>query len=185
MAVISWGKPRILIQSLDAGNNAPWIEVPTPVQESTQLTTTKGDKQEAKIEGGENEDVRYNANSYALAFNVRAAKGRKHPVKDNDGIVPGNYALALIPEDPSVPGFVFQKSVLSVEDAYTATDGATWNYTVDAIKKDKDTPQIQWGVINLTESDGNISKVECDPVDTDGDSDKFTVGNFNPPAPSK
>lgn len=58
MAVIGWGKPRIFIKDLDAVSPA-WEELPTPVEDSTQLTTTKGDKKEAKIEGGENEDVKY------------------------------------------------------------------------------------------------------------------------------
>lgn len=58
MAVIGWGKPRIFIKDLDA-SSPKWEELPTPVEDSTQLTTTKGDKQEAKIEGGENEDVKY------------------------------------------------------------------------------------------------------------------------------
>ena len=82
MAVIGWGKPRVFIKDLDA--SAPkWEELPTPVEDSTQLTTTKGDKQEAKIEGGENEDVKYGKNTYALALNIRAAKGRKRPVSDS------------------------------------------------------------------------------------------------------
>ena len=86
MAVIGWGKPRVFIKDLDA--SAPkWEELPTPVEDSTQLTTTKGDKQEAKIEGGENEDVKYGKNTYALALNIRAAKGRKRPVSDSDGVV--------------------------------------------------------------------------------------------------
>ena len=56
MAVIGWGKPRIFIKDLDVTSPA-WEELPTPVEDSTQLTTTKGDKQEAKIEGGENEEL--------------------------------------------------------------------------------------------------------------------------------
>ena len=75
MAVLGWGKPRILVKDLDA-TGAAWEELPTPVENSTQLATTKGDKQEAKIEGGENEDVKYGKNTYALTFNIRAAKGR-------------------------------------------------------------------------------------------------------------
>ena len=54
MAVIGWGKPRIFVKDLD-DQSAKWIELPTPVEDSTQLSTEKGDKQEAKIEGGENE----------------------------------------------------------------------------------------------------------------------------------
>lgn len=51
MAVIGWGKPRIFVKDLDTVSPS-WEELPTPVEDSTQLTTTKGDKKEAKIEGG-------------------------------------------------------------------------------------------------------------------------------------
>lgn len=96
MAVIGWGKPRIFVKDLDA-SSPKWEELPTPVENSTQLTTTKGDKQEAKIEGGENEDVKYGKNTYALVLNIRAAKGRKRPISDSDGVVTHNYAIALQP----------------------------------------------------------------------------------------
>lgn len=165
MAVISWGKPRIFVKDLDTPE-AAWVEFPTPSEGTTQLSTTKGNKQEAKIEGGENEDVRYGKNTYALALNIRAAKGRKKPVADDDGVVPHNYALALQPEDPETPGLVMRKSAVSVEDAYTASDGASWTYTFDALKAEKDKKQITWGVIDVEESGGTVSKVECTPLDT-------------------
>ena len=57
MAVLAWGKPRIFVKKL--GGSGSWIELPTPVEGSTQLSTTKGDKNEAKIEGGENDDYLY------------------------------------------------------------------------------------------------------------------------------
>ena len=60
MSKIGWGKPRIFIKRID-GSDSTWKEVPTPVQDSTSLETTKGDKLEAKLEGGMNEDVLYMA----------------------------------------------------------------------------------------------------------------------------
>ena len=51
-----------------------WIDIPTPVENSTKLTPTKGAKKEAKIEGGENEAVKYAANTYTFEFEIRAAK---------------------------------------------------------------------------------------------------------------
>lgn len=174
MAVIGWGKPRIFIKDLDA--SAPkWEELPTPVEDSTQLETTKGDKQEAKIEGGENEDVKYGKNTYALTLNIRAAKGRKRPISDNDGVVAHNYAIALQPEDKDVQGFCMEKTTVSVEDSFSTVDGGVWAYTFDALKPDADKKQIQWGKIIVTESSGTISKIECDPEDTTGDEDKFEV----------
>lgn len=174
MAVIGWGKPRVFIKELDASAHK-WEELPTPVEDSTQLTTTKGDKQEAKIEGGENEDVKYGKNTYALALNIRAAKGRKRPVSDSDGVVAHNYAVVVQPEDIEVQGFCMEKTTVSVEDTFTSADGGVWAYTFDALKAAADKKQIQWGKIIVTESDGNISKIECDPEDKPGADDKFEV----------
>ena len=71
MANIGWGKAGIYLCDLDV-ENSEWIQAPTPVENSTNLTPTKGSKQEAKLEGGENEDVRYGANNYALAYQIRS-----------------------------------------------------------------------------------------------------------------
>lgn len=173
MAVIGWGKPRIFYKDLDADSPA-WAEMPTPVEDSTSLETTKGDKQEAKIEGGENEDVKYGKNTYALTFNIRAAKGRKRPISDDDGVVAHNYAIAVQPEDPEVQGFCMEKTTVSVEDTFTSADGGVWAYTFDALKPSADKKQIVWGKIIVT-GDNPITKIECDPEDTSGDGDKFEV----------
>lgn len=175
MAVIGWGKPRIFVKDLDA-TSPKWEELPTPVENSTQLTTTKGDKQEAKIEGGENEDVKYGKNTYALVVNIRAAKGRKRPISDSDGVVAHNYAVALQPEDPEVPGFCMEKTTVSAEDTFTSADGGVWAYTFDALKSAANKNQVQWGKIIVTPTTGSpITKIECDPDDEDGDGDKFEV----------
>ena len=174
MAVIGWGKPRSFVKDLDA-SSPKWEELPTSVENSTQLTTTKGDKKEAKIEGGENEDVKYGKNTYALVLNIRAAKGRKRPISDDDGIVAHNYAIALQPEDPEVQGFCMEKTTVSVEDTFTTEDGGVWAYTFDALKSASDKKQIQWGKIIATPATGSpITKIECDPEE-DGDEDKFEV----------
>lgn len=169
MSVISWGKPRLLAKKLGGGGT--WFELPTPVQDSSELTTTKGEKKEAKIEGGENEDVKYERNTYSFAASIRAAKDRKKPFDDADGVIEGNYAFALIPEDATNRGFVFRKSVVSSADSFTAADGGIWEYAFDAIK-DGAHDQIEWGVITVAEAAGTISKVECAPES----GEKFEVG---------
>ena len=158
MAVIGWGKPRIFVKRIDE-TGGTWKEVPIPVEDSTTLETTKGDKTEAKLEGGSNEDVKYGANTYALSYTIRVAKGKTQPFEQNDGYIEGEYKLALQPEDPKVPGFMIDKSVVSAEDGFSTTDGGTIVYTHDALKPDNGN-QIKWGVINVTESDGTISNVE-------------------------
>lgn len=157
MAVIGWGKPRIFVKRTDI-TGGTWKEVPIPVEDSTTLETTKGDKTEAKLEGGSNEDVKYGANTYALAYTIRVAKGKVQPFEQNDGYVEGEYKVALQPEDNKVPGFMIDKSVVSAEDGFSTTDGGTIVYTHDALKPDNGN-QIKWGIVNVSESDGVISNV--------------------------
>ena len=73
MAQLSWGKPTIEFGKCGANGAAPttWTELAyDPVESSTKLTPTKGEKKEAKVEGGENEAVKYARNTYA--FELRA-----------------------------------------------------------------------------------------------------------------
>lgn len=155
MAVIGWGRPTIVISKLDSsGEPTTWSEVPTPAEDSTSLTTTKGDKTEAKLEGGANEDVKYGRNTYALAYQIRVAKGKEMPFVALDGVVDGEYAVAVQPEDPSVPGIMIKKSVVSAEDTYSTAEGGAIVYTHDALQPNEGS-QVEWGVITIQrDSDG-------------------------------
>lgn len=165
MAVIGWGKPRIVFKDLDA-STPKWEEAPTPVQDSTQLTPTKGDKTEAKLEGGANEDVKYNKNTYALTFNIRKAKGRKCPIPHSDGVVAHNYAIALQPEDPEVPGIAMEKCTVSVEDSWSSSEGGIWAITFDALQPASGN-QVKDGVIAITGSGDSITSVTITPEGED------------------
>lgn len=155
MAVIGWGRPTIVISKLDDNRDTTtWEEVPTPAEDTTILTTTKGDKTEAKLEGGANEDVKYGRNTYALAYKIRVAKGKTMPFSALDGVVEGEYAVAVQPEDPSVPGIMIKKSVVSAEDTYSTAEGGAIIYTHDALQPNEGS-QVEWGVITITRgSDG-------------------------------
>ena len=149
MAVIGWGKPTIVISKLDNnGEPTTWSEVPTPAEDSTNLTTTKGDKTEAKLEGGANEDVKYGRNTYALAYQIRVAKGKTMPFVALDGVVEGEYAVAVQPEDATVPGIMINKSVVSAEDTYSTAEGGAIIYTHDALQPNEGS-QVEWGVITI------------------------------------
>ncbi len=148
---LSWGKPVIKIGKLGDGGKAPtsWIDIPTPVENSTKLTPTKGAKKEAKIEGGENEAVKYAANTYAFEFELRAGKGRAKPVEDIDGIIPGEYAVKLQPEDPTVEGIVIDRSVMSMEETFDTENGKKWKYTFDVLKPSTGN-QVKHEVVNFS-----------------------------------
>lgn len=165
MSLSSWGKCSIYIKDLEA-SEPKWKKLPTPADGTTTLETTKGDKKEAKIEGGENEDVRFAKSTYALNFTIRGLKGRKKPIPDSDGLIAHTYAVALVPEDPACYGLLMERSQPSVQDTFSTEDGILWAYTFDALKpKDGKKDQVQIGVVTVAGSDDNITGITCEEVE--------------------
>lgn len=139
MKALSWGKPRIFVAPIEDGVERTWLEVKTPVENTTKLTTTKGDKKEAKVEGGEVECVKYNRNTYALEFEIRVGLENDGtvtalPFVDEDGIIQTTYAVKVQPENPDVPGLYIKNSVVSLEDSWDAENGKINKYTCDVVK---------------------------------------------------
>lgn len=128
---ISWGRPKIEVKKV---GESEWKVFATPVEDSTQLETTQGDKLEAKIEGGENEAVRYKSNTYQLTFQVRQALERTDPIVDVDGVVAEEYAVRVTPENASAIGVLIDRAAVNVQTSYNAADGLSKTYTFDVLK---------------------------------------------------
>lgn len=154
MSDLGWGRCRIFIKKL---GDSKWKEIPTPVDGSTSLNPTKGDKKEAKIEGGENEAVKYRFSNYELVYQIRRAQGRTMPIEHTDGVVQGDYAVALQPENPEVDGFMIDRSTVSVSDPFTTEEGSVWEYTHDVLKPDDGSKKIKWGKIVVSGQDETLS----------------------------
>ena len=131
---ISWGKPKIEVKKLGQEPEASWEVFATPVEGTTQLTTTQGDKIEAKIEGGENEAVKYKKNTYQLVFNVRQVPERTDPIVDSDGVVTDEYAVRVTPENPEALGVQIDRTSVNVQKTYDAENGLVKVYTFDVLK---------------------------------------------------
>lgn len=159
---VAWGKCRVLYRLAGSLATVAWTEMPTPVEDSTQLNTTQGDKTEAKVEGGENEAVKYKRNTYQLVFNVRGATDRK-VITHKDGVVTPKYEWLVIPEDTNAIALYIQTSTVNVQDSFNTADGAIWAYAVDALKVETkkanlNTNQIHWGKVTIAEStEGDIT----------------------------
>lgn len=135
MALISWGKPKIEWATSVAGApSGSWTAVDTPKMDTTELSTEAGDETTAQIEGGETLDTRRQANRYTLTFTLYAQKGKSKPFPDVNGVVDGNYAFRITPEDPECEGYLFENTTVSVEESYTPADGKLWVYTVNILK---------------------------------------------------
>ena len=129
--VLPWGKYNVFTKDLDA-ENANWILLPIPREGSTAINTTAGDKLEAKEEGGGIVDAKYSKSTYEVVYDLFQKKGKVHPLaaKNVDGVIVGNYALAIQPaEDTAVQGIYVGKSTISSTENLSSTDGGYTSYT--------------------------------------------------------
>ncbi len=163
--ILSWGKPGQYVRKLSNSetNSNPWIEFYPAVDGSTTLTPTKGEKKEAKVEGGDVEAVKYGRNTYALETQMRKGNDngtlRRPLFDDNDGLVEGEYEYMLVPENGAAEGIHIEKCILTVEDSYTAADGAMWKITVDAVKPASGNT-VKFGTVSVTRgADKKISAI--------------------------
>lgn len=148
-----WGKPGIYLKDLDAEDPA-WEEAPTPAENTTKLTPTKGNKQEALLEGGDPEDIKYGKNKYALEYQIRRTSKKKMPIAHEDGVVAHRYAVVVVPENTAAPGPYVPESVVSVDDAFTTADGGTDLYQHDAVVPEDKGKKVRWGTYTVTKTKG-------------------------------
>ena len=145
---LSWSTPNLDLIKLGDDSKIPtgdpdWINLPTPVQDSTVLTPTAGERMEAPIEGGALEAVLYKRNTYEFRFEIRALKGRNKPVEDFDGVVSGEYALRLTPMDPTNKGIQIDRMTMRMEQTWSATDGEKWLYICSVLAPVDGTEQVK------------------------------------------
>ena len=152
---LSWGKCTLFIKKY---GDTKWKRLVTPVEDSTNLTPTQGDKMEAKIEGGTNEAVKYKSNTYQLTYNIRKAQGRKQPIANKDGVVKDEYAVMLQPEDDTTDGFYIERTSVNVQDTFTTADGAIWQLTHDALEPTKGNT-VKWGQVTVSQTGTGESAV--------------------------
>ena len=148
MATILWGKPNITAEAVGGSDSdkSKNLTIPTPVADSTQLSTETGDKHTADIEGGGYEAVRYDKNTFTLEFAVRFAKGRTMPFEDvsSDGNVKGTYKFTVSGEDVGSPTMTINEGTVRYEDEYSADDGAARHYFVESLVPSDGGDQITW-----------------------------------------
>lgn len=167
MANIGWGKPRLFVKNKT--KNGSIRELPNVVEDTFELATEKGEKLEAKIEGGQNEDVKYKSNTNTIAFDIRVFKGRKKPFADKNGVIEDEFEFWMQPEDPAVPaGLHATRARVSSELKSTAADGTTYTYTVEPIENGE-VDALQVGTTTVTENSGNVTAVNFEELEAETD----------------
>ncbi|GIM60091.1 hypothetical protein CAPN008_01410 [Capnocytophaga canis] len=134
---LKWGKPKIeFLKNQDGGipDSPSWQLMPTPVENTTKISTEKGDKKEAKIEGGEVIAVRVGKSKYTLEFELYDHKGFTPPIPEDDGLVEGNYAFRITYEDDSIEGIQIDNAAVSAERTWDSENGAKIKYICEVLK---------------------------------------------------
>lgn len=159
MANISWGKPDIFVGPKNSQNTAnAYAKLPTPAEDTTQLTPTKGEKVEAKVEGGENEAVKNKAATHELVMRIRMAEGRTLPAvlldaSTDSGYTDDEVSVSIKPENDGAPGFYCGESSVSIVEDYTPKDGAFWEITFNPVIPSSGTIKkaVSFGTVTATE----------------------------------
>lgn len=135
MSVLSWGK--YLLEKTTSTDGAPgtnWEAIDTPREGSGTLTPTQGQEQNATEEGGDLVDSRRGKTTYAFDWYNFVKKGSTRPFDDNDGVVAGEHALRITPEDEECEGIQIDRCTISVQEEFTAADGKLLHYTAKVLK---------------------------------------------------
>ncbi len=135
MSILSWGK--CLIEHSTSTNGAPgtdWTAIDTPKEDTTKLTPSAGTEVNATEEGGEIVDSRTGKNTYLFEFDLFVKKGKERPFEDNDGIIAGEHAFRLTPEDEDCEGLQIDRATVRVEESYSTADGKMLHYVVRCLK---------------------------------------------------
>lgn len=135
MAQLSWGQPTIEYATSTKGTPAEqWTAIDTPKEDTTKLTATAGTEKTATEEGGDIIDSRPGKNTYEFEFDLFVKKGGKRPFEDEDGVVSGEFAFRLTPEDEENEGFQIDRSTVRCEESYSAADGILLHYVAKVLK---------------------------------------------------
>ncbi len=135
MSVLSWGK--YLLEHATSTNGAPagaWTAIDTPREGSGTLTPTQGNETNANEEGGDLVDSRRGKTTYTFEWYNFVKKGTSAPFVDDDGLVAGEHALRITPEDPDCEGIQIDRCTISVQEEFTSADGKLLHYTAKALK---------------------------------------------------
>lgn len=151
MAVLNWGEPDIF-HALPKDGTAPktskdWTELPTPKEDSTNLTSNEGTDKTATEEGGAIVDFLPGKNTYTLEFDLFIKKGETEKTSVQflldavDGVVPGEHAFRIEgqdkgddSEDKGTWCVLIERAVVKVTDSYTTADGSLMHVKATALK---------------------------------------------------
>ena len=56
------------------------------------------------------------------------------PFTDVDGVIQGEHAFRLIPEDPTAKGYLIDRAQVAVTESFTSAEGGLMHYVIKVLK---------------------------------------------------
>lgn len=153
MASTSWGAPTLQFVPLTTNAVPPtgkWdneeglitIEADILLEGSTTLNTEEGETKKLKNARGNDVDSKKMPSSYTLETSIIRTKGSTPKFQAVNGIVTGDYAMRLIPEDPAAIGIQFGKCNIAVNKGWDENQGLLDILTVSGVQPNGDDKEI-------------------------------------------
>lgn len=137
MATLNWGKMKLETKPSEGGapkEHVEWKKIDTPKNGTTKIDTTEGNVTEALEEGGGVVDSRTEQSKYKLEFDLFVKKDVEPPFTDVDGVIQGEHAFRLIPEDPTAKGYLIDRAQVAVTESFTSAEGGLMHYVIKVLK---------------------------------------------------
>ncbi len=129
---LSWGRCEVYFKK---ASEDTYKKMPTPVEDSTQLTPSTQDAMEAPVEGGELEARKAKANKYELVTQVRIGGSRDEIIPHVNGVVNDEYSVAVVPEDTNAKGILMERvSAYVLDNTFNADAGIVDEFHFDGLK---------------------------------------------------
>lgn len=130
--ILSWGECDAYVKK--AGETT-YKKEPKPVDQSTTVEPSEGEKLEAKVEGGKLEAAMQLANSYLAKYQLRVAESKDSNITHVNGVVEDEYSLAIVPKNKSAIGIVIDRASVSVLDnTFNSKEGIVDEFRFTALE---------------------------------------------------
>ncbi len=149
--VLAWGECDAYVKK--AGDTT-YKKEPKPVDQSTTVEPSEGEKLEAKTEGGKLEAAMQLANSYLAKYQLRVAESKNSNITHINGVVDSEFSLAIVPKNRAAMGVVIDRSSVSVLDStFNSKEGIVDEFHFTALEPADGSKMVKRGVLTVTGDD--------------------------------
>lgn len=151
--VLSWGECDAYVKK--AGETT-YKKEPKPVDQSTTVEPSEGEKLEAKTEGGKLEAAMQLANSYLAKYQLRVAESKNSNITHVNGVVDGDFSLAIVPKNKAAIGIIIDRASVNVLDnTFNSKEGIVDEYRFTVLEPTDGTEMVKRGVLTVTGDDSS------------------------------